>query len=77
MELFRPQRIFKATKQGGLHGLWTKRVLITARFAPLSTFDAVAMRVKQDETIRSAPAVFTALLEAMVDRGADVLEFRR
>jgi magnesium transporter len=52
----------------------TKRVFITVRFAPLSTFDAVAKQVKQDETIRSAPAVFTALLEAMVDRGADVLE---
>ena len=52
----------------------TRRVLITVRFAPLSTFDAVAEQVKQDAMIRSAPAVFTALLEAMVDRGADVLE---
>jgi magnesium transporter len=34
----------------------------------------VTEKVKQDETIRSAPSVFTALLEAMVDRGADVLE---
>jgi magnesium transporter len=49
-------------------------VLITIRFAPLSTFDAVAERVKQDEALRTAPAVFAALLEAMVDRGADVLE---
>ncbi len=49
-------------------------VLITIRFAPLSTFDAVAERVKQDEALRSATAVFAALLEAMVDRGADVLE---
>ena len=49
-------------------------VLITVRFAPLSTFDAVAERVKQDKALRSAPAVFAALLEAMVDRGADVLE---
>jgi magnesium transporter len=51
-----------------------KNVLITVRFAPLSTFDAVAERVRQDETLRSATAVFIALLEAMVDRGADVLE---
>jgi magnesium transporter len=52
----------------------TKTVLITIRFAPLSTFDAVAKQVRQDETLRSSAAVFTALLEAMVDRGADVLE---
>jgi magnesium transporter len=51
-----------------------KNVLITVRFAPLSTFDAVAERVRQDETLRSATAVFTALLEVMVDRGVDVLE---
>jgi magnesium transporter len=49
-------------------------VLITLRFAPLSTFDAVAERVKQDKALQSATAVFAALLEAMVDRGADVLE---
>ena len=51
-----------------------KKFLITVRFAPLATFDVVAERVRQDETLRSATCVFTALLEAMVDRGADVLE---
>jgi magnesium transporter len=49
-------------------------LLITVRFAPLSTFDAVAEQVKQDKALQSAPAVFAALLEAIVDRGADVLE---
>jgi magnesium transporter len=49
-------------------------LLITIRFAPLSTFDAVAEQVKQDKALQSAPVVFAALLEAMVDRGADVLE---
>jgi magnesium transporter len=52
----------------------TKSVLITVRFASLPTFDAVAEQVRQDKTLRSAAAVFTALLEATVDRGADVLE---
>jgi len=52
----------------------TKTVLITVRFASLSTFDAVTEQVRQDKTLRSAAAVFTALLEATVDRGADVLE---
>src|SRR5262249_35669964 len=52
----------------------TRSVLITVRFAPLSVFDSVAEQVKRDETLRSAAGVFTALLEAMVDRGADVLE---
>jgi magnesium transporter len=52
----------------------TRGVLITVRFAPLSTFDVVAEQVRKDETLRSAADVFTSLLEAMVDRGADVLE---
>jgi magnesium transporter len=52
----------------------TKGVLITVRFAPLSTFDVVAEQVRKDETLRSATHVFTTLLEAMVDRGAGVLE---
>jgi magnesium transporter len=52
----------------------TQNLLVTIRFAPLSTFDAVAERVKQDEALQNATAVFAALLEAMVDRGADVLE---
>jgi magnesium transporter len=52
----------------------TKSVLITIRFAPLSTFDSVAGQVSRDKAFQSATAVFTALLGAMVDRGADVLE---
>jgi magnesium transporter len=45
----------------------TNRVLVTIRFSPLSTFNAVTKQVTQDETLQR-------LLEAMVDRGADVLE---
>jgi magnesium transporter len=52
----------------------TQSVLITIRFAPLSTLDIVAERVQRDETPQSAAGVFVSLLEAMVDRGADVLE---
>jgi magnesium transporter len=52
----------------------TNSVLVTIRFAPLSTFDAITKQVGQDETIQSSAAVYTTLLEAMVDRGADVLE---
>jgi magnesium transporter len=52
----------------------TKGVLITVRFASLSTFDKVAEQVKQDKDLQSAIAIFAALLEAIVDRGADVLE---
>ena len=49
-------------------------LLITVRFARLSTFDAVAEKVNRDDTIRSGAGAFTALMEAIVDRGADVLE---
>ena len=52
----------------------TEKLLITVRFAPLATFDTVTARVKEDKALRSATAIFAALLEATVDRGADVLE---
>lgn len=48
--------------------------LVTVRYESLPTFDAVAERLKQDETLASGMGVFVALLEAIVDRGADVLE---
>jgi magnesium transporter len=52
----------------------SEELLVTVRFAALSTFDAVADRVLRDEALSSGPGIFTALLEALVDRGADVLE---
>jgi magnesium transporter len=51
-----------------------KHLLVTIRYAPLPTFDAVVEQLKKDDTIASSVGVFTALLEAIVDRGADVLE---
>ncbi|MDR7145429.1 magnesium transporter CorA family protein [Rhizobium sp. BE258] len=48
--------------------------LVTIRFDDLPAFDAVAERIKHDETLASGMGVFVALLEAIVDRGADVLE---
>ncbi len=52
----------------------SRRVLVTIRFAELSTFAAVAERVQKDKALRSSAGVFVALVEALVDRGADVLE---
>ena len=49
-------------------------VLVTVRFADLSTFRTVAEKVSADESLRSSAGVFTALMEGLVDRGADVLE---
>jgi magnesium transporter len=49
-------------------------VLVTVRFADLSTFKLVAERLRADESLRSSAGVFTALMEGLVDRGADVLE---
>jgi magnesium transporter len=49
------------------------RVLVTIRFSPLPIFDAVAKRMASDDS-QNGMCVFTSLLEAMVDRGADVLE---
>ncbi len=52
----------------------TQGVLVTVRFAPLTSFEIVAERVRSDETLLSPVAVLMSLLETMVDRGADVLE---
>jgi magnesium transporter len=49
-------------------------LLVTVRFAELSIFKVVDQKVRRDESIRTGVGVFTALLEALVDRGADVLE---
>jgi magnesium transporter len=51
-----------------------QNVLITVRFADLPTFKAVAEKVNADESLRSSAGVFTALMEGLVDRGADILE---
>jgi magnesium transporter len=52
----------------------TSNVLVTVRFADLPIFKTVAEKIRQDETLRSSSGVFTALMEVLVDRGADVLE---
>jgi len=52
----------------------TPELLITVRFETLPVFDAVAERVAHDASLRNSMGIFIALLEAIVDRGADVLE---
>jgi magnesium transporter len=52
----------------------SQTLLVTIRFAEQSTFNAVAKKVQDDETLHNSAGVFTTLMEALVDRGADVLE---
>jgi magnesium transporter len=52
----------------------SSEILITVRYETLPTFDAVSERVQREEGLASGMGVFVALLEAIVDRGADVLE---
>jgi magnesium transporter len=52
----------------------TREVLVTVRFEETSVFDSIVELIRRDETLRTGTGVFTALLEALVDRGADVLE---
>src|SRR6478752_2929885 len=49
-------------------------MLVTVRYSKLAAFDRVAEQVHADMTIASGIGVFTALLEAMVDRGSDILK---
>ena len=50
------------------------QTLVTVRYTALAAFDVVAEQIRTDETLASSIGVFTALVEAIVDRGADVLE---
>lgn len=52
----------------------TKCLLVTVRYTGLASFDRVAEQVRADKTLDSSVGILAALLEAMVDRGADVLE---
>jgi magnesium transporter len=52
----------------------TQQVLVTVRFERFSVIETVAERIHRDEKLRTSTGVFTALLETLVDRGADVLE---
>jgi magnesium transporter len=52
----------------------TKRFIVSIRFAELAAFTSVADLIRGDEHLRTSLGVFIALLEAFVDRGADVLE---
>jgi magnesium transporter len=52
----------------------SQRALVTIRFSSLPTFDQVIARVEADDDLETGMCVFTAILEAIVDRGADVLE---
>lgn len=53
--------------------IW-REMLITIRYADLVAFDRIGKQVHDDETIATSVGVFAALMEAMVDRGADILE---
>lgn len=49
-------------------------VLVTVRFAELPIFDDSGKRIGTDDSLENGMCVFVSLLEAMIDRGADVLE---
>lgn len=51
-----------------------EKALVTIRYTELPTFDVVVNRMKDDQTLNTPIGIFAALLEAIVDRGADVLE---
>jgi len=55
-------------------GFILTKTVVTIRFAEFKAFNVVSKLVARDQSITSSAGVFTALLEAIVDRGADVLE---
>jgi magnesium transporter len=55
----------------------TPKLLVTVRFAALKAFEAMAARADPPDRATNAVEVFTALLEAFVDRQADLLERTR
>jgi magnesium transporter len=65
---------FEGTEISPVGFVLTSRLLVTVRYAELASFNSVIERVRADETIDCSVGIFAALLETMVDRGADVLE---
>jgi magnesium transporter len=49
-------------------------LLVTTRYTPVSGFDDVTARIEKGTAPRNGPATFAALIEAMVDHRADLLE---
>jgi magnesium transporter len=49
-------------------------LLVTVRYTPVSGFPEVTTRVEERGAQRTSPATFAALIEAMVDHRADLLE---
>jgi magnesium transporter len=54
--------------------IFTKGFVVSVRFAELASFDFVADLIRRDQHVHSSSGVFIALLDAFVDRGADVLQ---
>ncbi len=52
----------------------SKSVLVTIRYAPMHSVDHVVKRIEREGDIRTSSAAFLALVEEMVDVGADTLE---
>lgn len=52
----------------------TPTCLVTVRFSKLHSFDDVAQEVGTSEELNSSIEVFTAILAAMIEQGADALE---
>jgi len=52
----------------------SRAIIVTVRFASLLSFDHVVARMDRDADLKSSTAVFAALIEEMVDVGADTLE---
>lgn len=50
------------------------KLLVTIRYAALPCFDAVAAEVRRAPDLTTSAAVFTSLIEQIVDLGAEVLE---
>jgi magnesium transporter len=52
----------------------SKAVLVTVRYAPLRSFESVAETMANDNGHRSGVETFSAIVDAMVDLSADLLE---
>jgi magnesium transporter len=52
----------------------SRDTLVTIRYARLHSFDNVVDRIRRDNAHLSSAEIFTCLVEAMIDFGADMLE---
>jgi len=74
MPLVVPPEVTSDALPAPLGFILSPALLVTTRYTPVSGFDDVTARIEKGDAPRNSLATFAALIEAMIDHRADLLE---